>query len=106
MPESYSYQILHILITAAFSAGAAWGATKFALKNYGERLDKHDMAIASLTPTSYCEKCRADCERRNARAFMEIKTLLGDISDKRDDYVTALGDVSCRLGRIEGKLER
>jgi len=57
-----------------------------------------------IVTVGMCDKCRMDCERRNIAQFLEIKNLLTDIYNKRDDYVAALGDVSCRLGRIEGKL--
>jgi len=63
-----------------------------------------DERLMGFQTTSMCDRCRIECEKRNNEHFKEIKTLLSDIYDKRDDYVAALGDVSCRLGRIEGKL--
>ena len=59
-----------------------------------------------LVTISQCEKCRYDCEKRNVEQFRELKVLRTGITEKRDDYVAALGDVSCRLGRIEGKLDK
>jgi len=59
-----------------------------------------------LVTVSMCDKCRADCERHNTAAIAEIKSILIDSYNKRDELVAALGDVSCRLGRIEGKLDK
>jgi len=59
-----------------------------------------------LVTVGMCDKCRADCERHNTVIMGDIKAMLVDGYNKRDELVTALGDVSCRLGRIEGKLEK
>lgn len=53
-----------------------------------------------------CARCRSACENRNNSQFAEIKTLLTSLNEKRDDLVEALGEVSCRLGRIEGALSK
>lgn len=57
-----------------------------------------------------CEKYRESCAVRNDRRFDEIKGMLQSMDAKRensrDDTQALLSDVSCRLGRIEGKLER
>ncbi|HAX96520.1 MAG TPA: hypothetical protein DCY35_08380 [Prolixibacteraceae bacterium] len=56
-----------------------------------------------------CEKYRESCASRNEKRFDEIKSMLTAMDDKRegsrDDTQALLADVSCRLGRIEGKME-
>lgn len=56
-----------------------------------------------------CEKYRETCASRNEKRFDEIKSMLTAMDDKRegsrDDTQALLADVSCRLGRIEGKME-
>jgi hypothetical protein len=56
-----------------------------------------------------CEKFRNSCAARNDKQFAEIKGMLNAMDSKRensrDDAQALLADISCRMGRIEGKLE-
>jgi len=56
-----------------------------------------------------CEKYRDSCAARNDKQFMEIKAMLAAMDHRRestrDDIQALLADISCRMGRIEGKLE-
>lgn len=56
-----------------------------------------------------CEKFRDNCAARNDKQFAEIKVLLNAMDvrreSSRDDTQAILSDISCRMGRLEGKLE-
>jgi len=74
------------------------------MNEVGQSFKEIGQSMATFTTIAMCDRCRDACERRNLAQFVEIKGILNEINEKRDDYVAALGDVSCRLGRIEGKL--
>ena len=108
-------QIISIWPIVVFLMGLLIGIGRILhmIKTICDRLDGHDAkfqetatSMQTFITMPMCDRCRDACERRNSAQFAEIKSLLIESSDKRDDYVTALSDVSCRLGRIEGKLDK
>ena len=79
------------------------------LREHSEELKTIREQQAIYCKHAECEKYRESCAARNDRRFDEIKTMLTAMDLKRegsrDDTQALLADISCRMGRLEGKLE-
>lgn len=105
-------QIVFVAATI-FGFGKGWQLISImckTLKEHSSELKYLREIGATYCNHAECEKYRDSCAARNDRRFDEIKTMLQAMDTKRensrDDTQALLADVSCRLGRIEGKLER
>ena len=80
------------------------------LEDHSKKLQTLQSQQVDYCTHIFCEKYRDSCASRNDKRFDELKNLLQAMDGKRetgrDDMNALLADVSCRLGRIEGKLEK
>lgn len=80
------------------------------LAEMDERIQSIEDRAKDSCPIAECRKFRELCENRNAAQFNDIKTILRLMDDRREktreDMVSIMSDVSCRLGRIEGHINK
>ena len=110
--KNYWPQLTFVALTL-IGFGKGWQSLNVMFKT----LEDHSKKLQTLQSQQvdycthiFCEKYRDSCASRNDKRFDELKNLLQAMDGKRetgrDDMNALLADVSCRLGRIEGKLEK
>ena len=95
-----------------FGFGKGWQSMNEicrSLKEHSHELKFLREQHSAFCSHSECEKYRQSCAERNDKQFADLKVLLRSMDDRRensrDDTQALLSDISCRMGRIEGKLE-
>ena len=112
--EQWIRTITEIISTLTFCGGALLTMFRMHAKLISA-IDTIELRVKSVenkveSSCDSCAKYRTACNTQIDGRFKEIKDYLREIDNKRQsdnkDISEILSDISCRLGRIDGRLER